>query len=551
MLIKECFVENFGVLHEYSFCPDKHFSGIYAKNGSGKTTFAAFVCAMFYGLAGTRVRKNLEEAQRKKYKPWQHGVWGGWISFEANGKNYRIERTFSDKEREDTFLLVDTDTGDISTDYTENIGEELFGMTRQNYLATSFMSWKHMSVTVSDTMKIGLSDMIQDNALKNCESAISKLEEEYKTYKKSGNRGRLAQLTEEINNVSMQEWEISKKKKEKPDLNTVPYIKNVFTKEEEEKLMLLDDYFAAGLLDLKQQEEKLENIRQNYFSCKNKIRNVNRIFNILECFIAAAAVILIVMSAVVGNTAVAAVVFVFAVFICAGGFFLKLRKDKKNNMQLQRLKNQEDEEQTNLLYAREYRELSQKEELCKNMQERFLKQQQQEKKELLDKQHMNTVKELKKLHMEKEEILHRMEVIEKTKMYLAEAKKNYVQHLVKDVAGLFYEYLSAFDKELAENVTLNAAYEILVTDHGILREIDYYSSGIKDIIWFCERMAFAYRLSQKEKPVMILDDIFLTLDDNMQKKAAELLLKISEDFQVIYLSCHENVLVKNHDMKYN
>lgn len=81
-----------------------------------------------------------------------------------------------------------------------------------------------------------------------------------------------------------------------------------------------------------------------------------------------------------------------------------------------------------------------------------------------------------------------------------------------------YAYLSAFDEELGRKVQLNDTYEIGIVDHGILRQMDYYSSGIKDVIWFCERMAFIQRLSVKEKPVIVLDDIFLALDNQMQKK---------------------------------
>ena len=104
-------MENFGGLSGYHFCPEEPLEYLCAPNGSGKTTFAAFVCAMFYGLGSARTRKNLEEVPRKKYKPWQQGTWGGWIRFAAGTKQYRIERTFSEKEREDTFRYRNGITG--------------------------------------------------------------------------------------------------------------------------------------------------------------------------------------------------------------------------------------------------------------------------------------------------------------------------------------------------------------------------------------------------------------------------------------------------------
>ena len=48
-------------------------------------------------------------------------------------------------------------------------------------------------------------------------------------------------------------------------------------------------------------------------------------------------------------------------------------------------------------------------------------------------------------------------------------------------------------------------------------------------------MAFIQRLSVKEKPVIVLDDVFLALDHEMQKKAFNMVGRISQDFQIIYL----------------
>ena len=207
-------MENFGGLSGYHFCPEEPLEYLCAPNGSGKTTFAAFVCAMFYGLGSARTRKNLEEVPRKKYKPWQQGTWGGWIRFAAGTKQYRIERTFSEKEREDTFALIDLDTGMVSQDYTENIGEELFGMTKATYQATAFMSWNHMRVEVNENMRISFFDGTQDTGLLKSEQAAAAIEAEYREYKKTGNRGELAQVTEELNRLSMQEWELERQRKQ-------------------------------------------------------------------------------------------------------------------------------------------------------------------------------------------------------------------------------------------------------------------------------------------------------------------------------------------------
>lgn len=548
-------MENFGGLSGYHFCPEEPLEYLCAPNGSGKTTFAAFVCAMFYGLGSARTRKNLEEVPRKKYKPWQQGTWGGWIRFATGTKQYRIERTFSEKEREDTFALIDLDTGIVSQDYTENIGEELFGMTKATYQATAFMSWNHMRVEVNENMRIGFFDGTQDTGLLKSKQAAAAIEAEYREYKKTGNRGELAQVTEELNRLSMQEWELERQMKqlseqkmpislqtentgtdiqeEKPGSSTTG-----LTAEEEERLAFLDDYFAAGLNHTDGREENLIKLREQKKECRSKIRQAKRLSGV-AVFLAAAGVILgILLMAVLQK--LPAAVFGGLAGIAGVAVFLGMRsRTAQYKEQLEELNGAEEKERTGAAYAKEYQTLSQKEEFYKQIQQAFREQQREEKCKMLEKQQIQVLQKKRQTGQRKKQIEHRMEVLEKSMRYLTEAKQAYISHMAKDLSEPFYAYLSAFDEELGRKVQLNDTYEIGIVDHGILRQMDYYSSGIKDVIWFCERMAFIQRLSVKEKPVIVLDDVFLALDHEMQKKAFNMVGRISQDFQIIYLSCHE------------
>ena len=548
-------MENFGGLSGYHFCPEEPLEYLCAPNGSGKTTFAAFVCAMFYGLGSARTRKNLEEVPRKKYKPWQQGTWGGWIRFAAGTKQYRIERTFSEKEREDTFALIDLDTGMVSQDYTENIGEELFGMTKATYQATAFMSWNHMRVEVNENMRIGFFDGTQDTELLKSNQAAAAIEAEYREYKKTGNRGELAQVTEELNRLSMQEWKLERQMKqlseqkmpislqtentgediqeEKPGSSTTG-----LTAEEEERLAFLDDYFAAGLNHTDGWEENLIKLREQKKECRSKIRQAKRLSG-AAVFLAAAGVILGILSMAVLQKQPAAVFGGLAGIAGVAVFFWLRSRTAQYKEQLEGLNGAEEKERTGAAYAKEYQTLSQKEEFYKQIQQAFQEQQREEKCKMLEKQQIQVLQKKRQTGQRKKQIEHRMEVLEKSMQYLAEAKQAYISHMAKDLSEPFYAYLSAFDEELGRKVQLNDTYEIGIVDHGILRQMDYYSSGIKDVIWFCERMAFIQRLSVKEKPVIVLDDVFLALDNQMQKKAFNMIRRISLDFQIIYLSCHE------------
>ena len=125
----ECYIENFGKLSQFNLNFSDGINVILEDNGFGKTTFAAFLQAMFYGLDSGRGK----DSDRKKYEPWQGGKFGGSLKFTVSGKTYRLERFFGKKEKDDTFILYNEETGLESKDYSENIGCELFGINKESY----------------------------------------------------------------------------------------------------------------------------------------------------------------------------------------------------------------------------------------------------------------------------------------------------------------------------------------------------------------------------------------------------------------------------------
>jgi uncharacterized protein YhaN len=105
------------------------------------------------------------------------------------------------------------------------------------------------------------------------------------------------------------------------------------------------------------------------------------------------------------------------------------------------------------------------------------------------------------------------------------------------IESVFRSYLSAFDEDLAEKLCLDTQYGIALEEQGIRRDIGYYSSGIRDILWLCQRLAFLEHLYRKEMPVLLLDDPFVHLDAKMRKKALGVLERAAENMQIIYWSC--------------
>ena len=93
MRLLRCHIENFGKLSDRSLEFEPGLNRILAPNGFGKTTLAAFIKAMLFGLPRTSSR-DLSANERKKYMPWQGGPFGGFLEFEHEGAQYRVTRFF-------------------------------------------------------------------------------------------------------------------------------------------------------------------------------------------------------------------------------------------------------------------------------------------------------------------------------------------------------------------------------------------------------------------------------------------------------------------------
>ena len=200
MKLLGCHIENFGTFNNYDLTFNDGLNVIMQANGWGKTTLAAFVKAMLYGFDGKRVR-NVAENERLRYKPWQGGRYGGSLDFEAGGREYRVLRTFGATGAKDTFKIVDIDTGRSALSETgKDVGEWLFGLDANAFQKSVFIVQNGF---VFDGSTAGLRNRL--NALVNeaddvtgFDRAQAMLEERRKFYKKTGNRGAIADVSKEI-----------------------------------------------------------------------------------------------------------------------------------------------------------------------------------------------------------------------------------------------------------------------------------------------------------------------------------------------------------------
>lgn len=209
MKLLSAHIENFGKLSNKTFDFADGINVFCEENGWGKSTLAAFLKVMFYGFEGDRVRDELDN-ERKKFKPWQGGVYGGSIRFKANEKVYRLNRTFGAKEAEDEFLLLDAVTGLASKDFTSNIGEELFGVDVTGFRRTVLLSQNECATALTDSInaKMGnLSDVTDDL---NCyEEVMKRFKDEMNAMSPSRATGSIHKMQDEIDGLKKKIQNIS------------------------------------------------------------------------------------------------------------------------------------------------------------------------------------------------------------------------------------------------------------------------------------------------------------------------------------------------------
>lgn len=187
-----CQIVNFGCLSNCSFDFDEGLNLLYAENGKGKSTFAAFLKAMLYGLPSNR-----KSDERRRYTPWQGGSFGGSLTFEAEDVEYRLERFFGAKEKEDRFALYHLATGNPSTRYTESIGEELFGVDADGFERSLYISQSNPYLSPdNNSIRARLGELIEaSDDLGRFEKADELLDTARRHYHVQGDRGFIADLS--------------------------------------------------------------------------------------------------------------------------------------------------------------------------------------------------------------------------------------------------------------------------------------------------------------------------------------------------------------------
>ncbi len=106
-------------------------------NESGKSTWCAFLRAMFYGLEG---RKGGALSERNRYTPWSGAAMSGTVRLLWQGKDVTLRRFAKGSDPFGGFQAVYTGTADAVPGLTAHTaGEALLGVTKEVFQRTCFI----------------------------------------------------------------------------------------------------------------------------------------------------------------------------------------------------------------------------------------------------------------------------------------------------------------------------------------------------------------------------------------------------------------------------
>ena len=201
MRLLSCHVIGFGKLVDERF--DFSERTVFQKeNGWGKTTLCAFLESMFYGMDVGR-SKNVQQNPRIKYEPWSGARFGGVLTFTYQKEVFRVERFFGKTPASDVTKIYDKNDMPCYAfgDKGERLGETLFGVDRESFQKSVYISQDKENGAISDGLKARLLSLLSIAPTDNgAQSAVERLDEAERALraKRRPAKGKLDELEERL-----------------------------------------------------------------------------------------------------------------------------------------------------------------------------------------------------------------------------------------------------------------------------------------------------------------------------------------------------------------
>lgn len=190
---------SFGKLEQETLTLGPGLNLLSRPNEAGKSTWAAFLLAMFYGIDTTERAKQGMLPAKTKYKPWSGQPMQGTLLLETgDGRRIRLERTSRGRTPMGEFAAYDADTGlRIESLTADNCGVTLLGVERSVFARSAFLHQSQLAVTADGALERRLSSLVTTGDERASASAAGQLLREQRNQIQHNKTGLLPQALAE------------------------------------------------------------------------------------------------------------------------------------------------------------------------------------------------------------------------------------------------------------------------------------------------------------------------------------------------------------------
>lgn len=664
MKLIKCYVSSFGKLKDFTYDFNDKLNTIKQDNGWGKSTFATFIKAMFYGLNGSK--RSVAENERIKYKPWNSTErFGGYVIFSWKGKEYKLERFFGNKESEDTAYLYDAATGKVLSN-DKDWGKRIFQIDEEGFLSTTYFSQKDFSAKSNASLTEKYNQISGIDGSLAVDKVIQKIDDKLKKYEYSGNRGLIPETKKEIYRIDEEikraessletlklinsEIELLSQEVKSLELRAAKLYAEIENANRAEATTLKKEQYNRLMIEkstlIEKQNYALEILNENIVDIKtvNKLLFYNQELLGIDAYIENIERDIKTLSNIApqkkkNNFGSSAVSFIVTLMLLLGGIFTSsisvlpyilyamsgimfaislvitwrnVKNQRKTSSDANTLLLEEKIKQLNNLIEKKnaYKneidayicafklgqvsdratalmnilrvwEISL--EVAEKLREvnRDLSAFDFDNTENLnqdisydinvlkaeyDRVNIAVKQKIEELNKKKasvawyediagkfadfesekiklcDKILEHEEerrILSLTSKFLKQADENLklkYKTPLQDSLNKYFEYINGQEK----TVYIDVDFNVTVEEKGQEIVIDYYSKGYQNLFEICKRFALVDVLFTGEKPFIILDDPFYNLDDQKLSSAISLIKKMSVEYQILYLVCHDS-----------
>lgn len=564
MKLLKLHIENFGKLSNQDIDFVDGINQIYKENGWGKSTLTFFIKAMFYGMSA-KTRGEDYKSERTRFMPWQGGIYGGYIIYQIDGKEYKVTRTFAKTPEGDTFELLDKSTNLIEKNEIKPLGEQIFGVGVETFTMTVFFSQLDFKSSLNDSISSSLVGLDKyQNDLDKVDKAIKILKENKSGLKRlivgksELERNKLSFNENNSKLIKLNDEKQGQLEKEQDLINQLENYKSRFDFEKE-KISYQELKFQEKV-ELESQVNQLNNQLNQLKNQKSSQRNDkkdNSKLLLLGLFISLAIAICFLVIGILNVVSiVVGIAISLAMFIASGiflYFLLRKRNRKQNNSddfsnEIVSLEHKLIDKQSSLAklqdaiypdrceldnlsdkikaYEMQLLQIRHNKENIENLIGRYI-----EENDVLE----NKINQTTSINRENEE---KIDLIDRTIGYLTKARENVSSRFVGDINNDFASLLDNFNID-KDRFVVDSKWNVLENSIVGMKSFEFSSQGYKDIISLCQRLILIRKIFKGERPFIILDDIFVNLDDKMLKFAKDLIKSISQQYQIVYICCNE------------